>query len=61
MTWRTVTVNAVLPPPGAVTVIVVDERGAFASRWMTRELIDDRHVLGMVMQELVDEMPREER
>ncbi len=41
------------PPPGAVTVIVVDDRGSFAAQWVSLELVEDTPVIGMAMQEMV--------
>ena len=35
-----------LPPPGAVTVLVVDEHGHYAARFVARELLEPTGIFG---------------
>lgn len=41
-----------LPPPGAVTVILLDEHGHYAAQWVTRELLEDAGPAGISLQQL---------
>ena len=43
-----------LPPPGAVTIILVDEHGAYTARWVSRELIEDRPALAAALEQMTE-------
>lgn len=36
-------------PPGAITIIMVNDRGVFQKRWVTFELLEDESVAGRVL------------